>query len=513
MRLRDLRQNVLRSVTVKLAFLPLIFVSIPLIVYAQLKLADDRKMELLRDSVVQQDRLIVEVLKPFIEEFGQDTPQELQNTLQRLASSGTNVKLLYRPNRPKAKSFYYIASAPALSPADLDRERDQLGRLGIFSRLATCHQTSNLAVRLTNPTGIEEMLTSITSVSTKTGCWAIVTARTLPTFLHIVTAKPFWQTTSLRTAAIVYGLSAVIVVWLFVDIWRSIAQFRAAARALRLHGANVTAFRDANRIPEFSPVAEDFDALVVALTESQAMLKRAAEETAHAFKLPLAIIVQALEPLKRNLPTSNSEVRRSVALIEHSAQRLDGLVSAARDLDQASAEALYPHRWVMNLSAYVEKLLAVFGRNSRWKLRLAIEPGIEVLANEDVIELAVENLLDNAFSFAPPGSTITIALYGEEEAAVLAVGDEGPGVAPHLLEKIFERHYSNRPVELVGTGGSSPPSDHFGLGLWIVRRHVEGVGGSVCAKPNRPRGLTVVVRLPLAAGRPAIWREARDGRR
>jgi two-component system sensor histidine kinase ChvG len=122
-----------------------------------------------------------------------------------------------------------------------------------------------------------------------------------------------------------------------------------------------------------------------------------------------------------------------------------------------------------------------------------------VLASEEVVELAIENLLDNASSFAPPGSAVTVALWREAPYAVLAVSDEGPGVAPHLLEKIFERHYSDRPIEIAAAGATgSPASEHFGLGLWIVRHQVQGVGGTVFAKPNRPRGLTVIVRLQLA---------------
>ena len=78
---------------------------------------------------------------------------------------------------------------------------------------------------------------------------------------------------------------------------------------------------------------------------------------------------------------------------------------------------------------------------------------------------------------------------------MITVEDQGPGVPEDKLEQIFERYYSERGV----TGDESaldPGEAHFGIGLWIVRRNVEAIGGSVAAENGPGGGLRVRLRLP-----------------
>src|SRR5439155_933010 len=83
--------------------------------------------------------------------------------------------------------------------------------------------------------------------------------------------------------------------------------------------------------------AAEFDRMVDALHRSAADIRRSAEDNAHAFKTPIAIIRQSLEPLRRVLPADNQRVQRAIGVVEHSLDRLDGLVASARSLDEAVA--------------------------------------------------------------------------------------------------------------------------------------------------------------------------------
>jgi len=111
-----------------------------------------------------------------------------------------------------------------------------------------------------------------------------------------------------------------------------------------------------------------------------------------------------------------------------------------------------------------------------------------------MIESIAENLIDNAASFAPPGSEILVHLTRDDSFAHLTVSDQGPGVAAGQLERIFERYYVERDAE----ASNEPGQNHFGIGLSITRRNVEAMGGTIAAENRIPRGLTVHVRLPLA---------------
>jgi two-component system sensor histidine kinase ChvG len=212
----------------------------------------------------------------------------------------------------------------------------------------------------------------------------------------------------------------------------------------------------------------------------------------------LAVIAQSVEPIRRALPPSEAGAARSLQLIERSVVKLDAMVSAQRDLDHTEADLIYPTRQPMDLSRFLRDLVpgyeaALAGQGKR--LIALVEPQVEAFANEDLMEPVIENLLENAASFTPPGGAIEISLGREDGKVRLSVLDQGPGVRPRLLPHIFERNMSFRDQQ------ESEPNQaggHQGLGLWIVRRNVEGLGGSVSARNLTRGGFEVTVSLPSA---------------
>jgi two-component system sensor histidine kinase ChvG len=112
-----------------------------------------------------------------------------------------------------------------------------------------------------------------------------------------------------------------------------------------------------------------------------------------------------------------------------------------------------------------------------------------------MVETVVENLLDNAISFSPEGESIGIRLEARGAQAELLVGDSGPGVPIENLTRIFDRYFSQRPPEHREEDGAP----HFGIGLWVTRRNIEALGGTIAAENRRPHGLLMRVLLPLAA--------------
>ncbi|MGB9348452.1 MAG: ATP-binding protein, partial [Pseudolabrys sp.] len=110
----------------------------------------------------------------------------------------------------------------------------------------------------------------------------------------------------------------------------------------------------------------------------------------------------------------------------------------------------------------------------------------------------VSNLVDNARSFSPPGGTVRITCRRLKDEVEILVDDDGPGIRPDALDKIFERFYTDRPEH--GFGQNS------GLGLSISKQIIEAHGGSirvenrtsVAAGYGEPHvlGARFVVRLP-----------------
>ena len=119
-----------------------------------------------------------------------------------------------------------------------------------------------------------------------------------------------------------------------------------------------------------------------------------------------------------------------------------------------------------------------------------LDSGAIVRAGHGMLEDVLQAVLENAISFSPAGGLVTITLTAGSQVAGLEVEDEGPGVDPAKIPYMFERYFSSRPED------AAPSHGHAGLGLWIVRRNVEALGGSVVAA-NRPGGgLSIAISLP-----------------
>ncbi|HUN51096.1 MAG TPA: HAMP domain-containing sensor histidine kinase [Candidatus Sulfotelmatobacter sp.] len=492
------RWRLVRSLAAKLIFLVAVFAAVPVIVYQNFEAADHDKQTLLLKSVQDQGRLVAAGLQPLLANFSGSTLPTLRQALLQLAGDQQRIRLLFRPTGSSgAAGFYLIAAAPPIEKEYMEAERTDLLETGILERLKdSCEDNRQLAIRYKNPAGQEEILTSVNPIQVASGCWVAVASQSSAGFLGSSVGRPYWQTTELEIAALAYAVLVAAILVIFLGIWRSLHHFTRLARRIKSGEAPAQSFAALNRMPELDVVAEAFDGMVERLRGSAIAIRQAAEENAHAFKAPIAVMAQSLEPIRRALRLADARERRSLELVERSIEKLDGLVATARRMDEAIAESVDPPRRRVDLSQLVEEMLADFSAAAAARgVRLSprIEPRLCVLGGEELLETVVENILENAVSFSPDQGEIRILLSPVGRRVTFTVEDQGPGVEPGHLQRIFERHFSHRPgVDRPNEGG------HFGLGLWLVRRNVEAIGGSVAAENVSPRGLRMMVILPAA---------------
>lgn len=473
--------------------LGLIFLAVPLIIYDQFRAADEAQKQVLIRSVREQGRVMAQALAPILSSSERPALPQLGRELARFTDELTDVKLIFSP--PGESSFFYVASWPAVPAAQLDAERAQLQRQGVLDRLsATCEGDLPFALRYATSSGTDEILTSVTPLRTPSGCWAVVTSFPAGAIPGSNLGRPYWASPEVRIATAIYLAMVLLTFTTFWSIRRGLKRFAARAQAIREHRPGGGSFGAQNDVPELADVAEEFDHMVEVLDASARHIRRAAEDNAHAFKTPIAVIRQSLEPLKRAIEPGNQRGMRAVGLIESSLDKLDGLVASARRLDETTADLMDMPRKDVDLSSLLARLLQahadVLARH-RLTLKGYIQPKVLIYANEEMVETVIENLLDNAISFSPEGESIGVRLEARGGVAEFLVGDAGPGVPPENLNRIFDRYYSQRPQQ-----GESPP--HFGIGLWIVRRNLEAMAGTIQAENRRPSGLLVRVTLPLA---------------
>jgi two-component system sensor histidine kinase ChvG len=484
--------------TLKLILLALVLLSVPPLLYWQFARAEAEQLALMGNAVVQTNHVLAAMLRSHFEKFASEPAGDMQQALTRAAVGHTRVKILVRLEG--REDFSYVAAVPAVSRQYLERERTELVRQGLLPRLGPrCDDGSTLDRRFVNPSGRQEVLAAMTSVPVDGNCWVVITSENASSLARTPIGLPFWKGPTLLVAGLIYLTAVVLVMWLAFHMWRNVHRFRRVAHHIRLRDRGTMSFQKTNTIPELRRVAEDFDALVDALTDSQKRMKEAAEESSHALKTPLAVIAQAVEPIKRAVPADEA-ARRSIALIEAAVLKLDALISAHRDLDDAAADMIYPVRQAMNLSRFLrgvlpsyETELAAQGK----RLITSIDERVMAFANEDAIEPVIENLLENAASFTPMGRSVRVGLHMQGDMACLSVLDEGPGVPPDRMGHIFERGTSYREDMMDESAADlALKTRHQGLGLWIVRRNIEGLGGTVSARNRTRGGFGVIVCLP-----------------
>lgn len=496
--MRGLLVHLPRSLTVRLALFFAIFLLLPILLYAAFRVEDIQRNQLILRAADQEGRTIAQGISRTLEGFSPGGNVNLEEVLQPFAGPERSLKLFYQPSGDGPGGFFYMAALPILEKANQDAERATLESAGIFTDLAgQCAAGRSIAKRFTNPQGREELVTSVTPLALSNGCWALLVSHRGEAYLASSLGRSFWAIAPMRIAVVSYAFVTLLAAWLFWDVRLDMRRIVQAARDMRSGRRGSSPFKSRIRMPELAEMAAELDRLVAALERSQQLIRQAAEENAHAFKTPLAVIQQSLEPLRRaDQKRLGNDITRSVDVIGQAAERLDALVSAARTLDTVAADTLDSSGEKLALTPFLHHVSAAFTPVAKARSVSLLHESDDALfieASSEPLETIIENLFENALSFSPSGGVISLNARKIKGAMVeIEVRDEGPGVAEGELEKIFDRYYSARPAQML----KDEPM-HFGLGLWIVRRNTEALGGYVYAKNGENGGFSVHVVLPL----------------
>ena len=452
------------------------------------------------ESLRNRGNLIAQAVAPLLDRPDSMSGQALNDQLAKLADDGTILKLMFQPTaKAGTGEFYFMASAPRLSSEQTGPSLDLLAQHGILKSLSdSCSWDKPVEIRYQQKvSGAEEVLTSIVPMTARAGCWVLISATDSSNILNTTYGKPFWKSDNVRMAAAIYLALVLLTILLALNMRGALKRFRMVARDIRQSGAGSATFASRNAIPELTGAAAEFDGMIDDMHRVANDIRRTAEDNAHSVKAPLAVIRSALQTLKRSLAEEDQRGQRSAQLIESALLRLTSLVSTAQRLGNETADFIEAPRLRINLTSVVADGL----RNARdisaeKNIRFVrhLDPSVHVLAPHGIMDVITENILDNAIGFSPKDGTITTTLKKNGRQIELKIEDEGPGIDPARLDHVFERHYSYRPAK--EDPSDAPAPAHAGLGLWIVQRYAEALGGRVTAS-NRPSGgLCVTIILP-----------------
>jgi signal transduction histidine kinase len=278
------------------------------------------------------------------------------------------------------------------------------------------------------------------------------------------------------------GAAVVVALALSASLYRPLRKVTAGVRAVARGDYRTPV--SVSGTSEMRALAGDVNAMATSVQASQRTLRELLVNVGHELRTPLTSIHGFGQALLDGTLETPEERTRAARVIDAESRRLLQLVGELMDLSRIESGQRVMQLRPIKMSDLFAQVADVFAlRASDANVTLDIgDTDATVLADFDAVEQVLSNLLDNALRHAPQGSHISLSAHGSGSAGVeISISDEGPGVAPDDLSRLFDRFYRSAD-ETAGSG--------TGLGLAISREIVRAHGGEIWAESKAGSGTT-----------------------
>jgi heavy metal sensor kinase len=302
----------------------------------------------------------------------------------------------------------------------------------------------------------------------------------------------------LAAAFAVFGVVAGL-----LAAWVALAVSRAALRPLHETAAVIREIspRDLHRRietarlpPELVPMASRLNEMLERIERAYGQRHQFLADASHELRTPVAALVTTIEVSLRH-PRQAEAYRATLESCLSDARLLRHLVE--RLMEQCRAEELSHDEEVrdVDLAPLLNQCAAqaaVLGRERDVDVRAEVPASVRLMTQPQRLRSVVTNLLSNAVEYNRPGGRVDLIVRPNDQLLHLTVRDTGPGIAERHLPHLFEPFYRADQARSVQPG-------HLGLGLSLVRSHVEALGGSVRVESRVGEGTTFHVELPATS--------------
>jgi len=240
--------------------------------------------------------------------------------------------------------------------------------------------------------------------------------------------------------------------------------------------------------PGFNVIIDYFNRMVQELSGMETLRTDFIANVSHELKTPLAVIQNYGTMLQQ--PNLSDEDRRDYArTVTNASQRLASLITNILKLNKLENQQIYPKKEHFDLGEQLCECL--LGFENAWEaknleIETEIEDGVNVESDPELLSLVWNNLFSNAIKFTEGGGTVGLKLHTENGHAVVEVSDTGCGISPEVGAHIFEKFYQ---------GDTSHATQGNGLGLALVKRVVDIIGGEISVSSELGKGSTFTVRI------------------
>jgi two-component system OmpR family sensor kinase len=290
-------------------------------------------------------------------------------------------------------------------------------------------------------------------------------------------------------------------------VWRTLVRpLQSIARAAEAFGeGDMLARTGVDRGDEIGKVARAFDEMSERIARSREAERELLAGVSHELRTPMARIRVALDLAAEGDAETARASLIDVAEDLTELETLIGNIFSTTRLERAAwardDQAVPLQRVDVDLAALVEK--AVVHQRAQHPQRpysLEVAAGASgnnnIYADAVLIRRAIENVLDNAHKYSPPGAPVSVQVTGDARAFRIAIVDHGFGIGPEDLSRVCSPFFRADRSRTRATGG-------VGLGLALAKRVVEAHGGSINVASRLEVGTTVTFLVPIADGRHA----------
>ena len=294
----------------------------------------------------------------------------------------------------------------------------------------------------------------------------------------------------LRDAILVVGIAALLLsvaaaVWVASLVTRPLRQMARFASAVDA-GDLAQRVEPQGGSKEVRALADSFNKMLDRLQDAFDRQRDFVADASHELRTPLTVLRGEIELLERDRLSAGDEPDRERALLRE-VRRMERLVDDLLTLAAAESDRMIDRRTIdlEDFFADLQRDLPLLGERD---YRVTAATGA-LDADPDRLAQVLRNLVSNAVTHTEPGATIRVTAKAAGDRLQLAVADEGPGIPPDQLDRVFDRFHRTDPGRGRDSGGS-------GLGLAIVRALVEAHGGTIWAESPPGKGATFRLELP-----------------
>jgi two-component system sensor histidine kinase MtrB len=270
---------------------------------------------------------------------------------------------------------------------------------------------------------------------------------------------------------------------------------RIASAADAIAGGDLSARIDSRGDPSLAPIATSFNRTAAALEARVRTDARFAADVSHELRSPLTAMLGALDLVEYTAGHLPPDGQEGLALLRSEVLRFERLVADLLEISRADAGNVDLAVEEVRLAALVREALTRRRLKGLSNVRLEVDPEADeavIHADKRRLERVLGNLMDNADKHGGGLSRVTV-VCGDSTACVL-VDDDGPGIPIDERTRVFDRFAR-------GSGSIRTRTEGAGLGLALVARHVQAMGGTVTVGDSPSGGARFVVELPVHPAR------------